>query len=427
MLKILGACFCTLIVSATLFAQQPGNSEELKRKQAEIQQEIDDLKNSLKASHKNTHAGLMQLEMVKKKLRLREQAIGNINQQINIIEGNIGKSKNEIDRLKTELDTLKQQYARSIVYAYQSRSNYDFLNFIFSATSFNDALRRIQYLRDYRVYREKQAAAIVNTQQLLQHKIGSFEISRKEKDAVLEKQQKQKQDLEVEKKERNQVVADLKTHEKEIAKELTAKQKADQKLRRSIDKAIEREIYKAQKDVAKQEAAVVTKPATTSSGVTNVATNKKEIKKSVLEATPEAFRISGGFETNKGRLGWPIDKGLIKIHFGPYKIEGMGGIKYNSRGLTFETEPGAEVKAVFEGEVTSIFDVEGKWTVMVRHGKYFTTYINLSSVSVSKNEKVTAGQVVGKAAVNEAGNGEIDFILLQETKNLDPEKWLRRR
>src|SRR5581483_2348861 len=140
MLKMMATCFWALLVSVTLFAQQqPGaSSEDLKKKQAEIQREIDELRNTLKDTKKNTKASLLQLSMMQKKLRLREQAIGNINQQINIIEGTIGKSKNEIDRLKFELDTLKAQYAKSIVYAYKNRSNYDFLNFIFSAASFND-------------------------------------------------------------------------------------------------------------------------------------------------------------------------------------------------------------------------------------------------------------------------------------------------
>src|SRR5690348_4343164 len=143
MLKKMLTCSLALVLAVTLFAQQqPGSSEELKRKQAEIQREIDDLRNTLKDTKKNTKAGLLQLAMVQKKLRLREQAIGNISEQINMIEGTIGKSRNEIDRLKIELDTLKGQYARSIVYAYKNRSNYDFLNFIFSAASFNDALRR---------------------------------------------------------------------------------------------------------------------------------------------------------------------------------------------------------------------------------------------------------------------------------------------
>jgi peptidoglycan hydrolase CwlO-like protein len=243
MLKMMLTCFLAMAVSVALFAQQqPGSSEELKRKQAEIQQEIDELRSTLRDTKKNTKAGLLQLTMVQKKLRLREQAIGNINQQINVIEGTIGKSKNEISRLKTELDTLKEQYARNIVYAYKNRSNYDFLNFIFSAASFNDALRRVQYLRAYRLYREEQASTIKSTQSLLQGKIAGLESTRKEKDMVLQKQEKQKVELEDEKKEKNEILSKLKAREKEISKELTSKQKADKKLKSDIKADIDREI-----------------------------------------------------------------------------------------------------------------------------------------------------------------------------------------
>ena len=183
------------------------------------------MRTTLKDTKKNTKAGLLQLSMVQKKLRLREQAIGNINQQIGYIEGTIGKSKNEIGRLKVELDTLKQQYAKNIVYAYKNRSNYDFLNFIFSASSFNDALRRVQYLRAYRLYREEQASTIKNTQTLLHDKIAGLESSRKEKDVVLQKQEKQKEELEDEKKEKNEILSKLKAREKEISKEADVKTK----------------------------------------------------------------------------------------------------------------------------------------------------------------------------------------------------------
>src|SRR5690349_11335581 len=257
MLKMMLTGFLAMSVSVALFAQQqqPGNSEDLKRKQAEIQREIDDLRSTLKDTKKNTKAGLLQLSMVQKKLRLREQAIGNISQQINLIEGTIGKSRNEIGRLKGELDTLKLQYAKSIVYAYKNRSNYDFLNFIFSAASFNDALRRVQYLRAYRLYREEQASTIKNTQVLLQGKIAGLESSRKEKDAVLQKQEKQKVELEGEKREKNEILSKLKAREKEISKELTAKQKADIKLKNAIRAAIDREI-KIARDKALAEARV---------------------------------------------------------------------------------------------------------------------------------------------------------------------------
>ncbi|AEW03220.1 hypothetical protein A4D02_04215 [Niastella koreensis] len=471
MLKMMLTCFLTVTVSVTLLAQQQpgGSSDELKRKQADIQREIDELRNTLKDTKKNTKAGLLQLTMVQKKLRLREQAIGNINQQIGYIEGTIGKSKNEIERLKGELDTLKAQYSKNLVYAYKNRSNYDFLNFIFSASSFNDALRRVQYLRAYRLYREEQATTIKNTQVLLHDKIAGLESSRKEKDVVLQKQEKQKEELEDEKKEKNEILSKLKAREKEISKELTAKQRADLKLKSAIGAAIAREIKIARDKAiaeakAKEEADAAenarknaaaesarkareakekedlaakrtTEPKSTPAATAPVAKaepkvepKKEPVKKadSYLESTPEGSRISGSFESNRGRLPWPVEKGNVKIHFGTYSIEGTK-LRGNNPGITLATEPGAVVKAVFEGEVSRIFDIDGNWSVLVRHGKYFTVYSNLSSVSVAKDQKVTSGQMLGRAAANDDGNGEIEFLLMQENRNLDPESWIRRR
>jgi murein hydrolase activator len=436
MLKMMVTCFLALLVSATLLAQQqPGSSEELRRKQAEIQREIDDLRRTLNEAKKSKKAGLGQLAMVQKKLRLREQAIGNISQQINIIQGTIGKSREEIDRLKIELDTLKTQYAKSIVYAYKNRSNYDFLNFIFSAASFNDALRRIEYLRSYRLYREEQADAIKNTQNVLQQKIAGLEETRKAKDDALQKQEKQKHELEAEKKEKNEILSKLKSREKEISKELTAKQKADKKLRNAIKVAIDREIRIArEKAIAEEKARVAAaaaananRPATEPATNTVAAAPKKETKKSsVLESTPEAIRLSGSFEQNRGKMPWPVEKASVKLHYGVYSIEGTR-LKGNNPGITLETEPGAPVRAIFEGEISSVFDVEGNWSVMIRHGKYFTVYSNLATANVKKGQIIGAGQVLGTAANNGDGSGEIEFILMQERRNLDPESWIRRR
>jgi septal ring factor EnvC (AmiA/AmiB activator) len=325
-----------------------------------------------------------------------------------------------------------------------NRSNYDFLNFIFSASSFNDALRRVQYLRAYRLYREEQASTIKNTQSLLQNKIAGLESSRKEKDMVLQKQEKQKVELEDEKKEKNDILSKLKAREKEISKELTAKQKADQKLKSAIGAAIAREIKIARdkamaeaKAKADAEAAVAAKKAASEPKATSPATapvakaepKKEPVKKateSVFESTPEGIRISGSFENNRGKLPWPVEKGNVKIHFGTYSIEGTK-LRGNNPGITLATEAGAVVKAVFEGEVSRIFDIDGNWSVLVRHGKYFTVYSNLASVSVAKDQKVTSGQMLGRAAVNDEGNGEIEFLLMQENRNLDPESWIRRR
>jgi septal ring factor EnvC (AmiA/AmiB activator) len=430
MLKTLLTSFAAILFSLGVFAQQ--GSDELRKKQSEIQKEIDELRQTLDATKKNKKAGLGQLAMIQKKLRLREQAIDNINEQISVIQGNINQSRNEVVRLKNELDTLKVQYEKSVVYAYKNRSNYDFLNFIFSASNFNDALKRVQYLKSYRVYREEQAENIKNTQTLLQQKISNLESSRKQKDVVLQKQEEEKLVLVSERKEKDEFVSKLKAREKELSKELSAKQKADAKLKSAIRVAIAKEVEAAKKralaeEKRKESERIASNKPAASPGSSSAAPKKEASKTaSVFDATPEALSLSNDFEKNRGKLPWPVEKGNVKIHFGTYAIQGTR-ITGNNPGLTIETEQGGVVKSVFEGVVARIFDIEGNWSVLVRHGKYFTVYSNLSSVSVSKDQQIKVGQMLGRASSNEEGNGEIEFLLMQESRNLDPEAWIRRK
>ena len=232
---------------------QTQNRTDLEKQRADIQDEITEVKRSLELTKQNKKASLGQLALLQRKLRLRQAAIYNVNRQIDFIQSDIGNSRNEIAKLKKDLDTLKMQYTKSVVYAYKNRSNYDFLNFIFSASSFNDALKRVEYLKSYRAYREQQTNTILNTQDLLQKKIGNLELSRKEKDEVLAKQEKDRQELAEEKKEKDQVVSKLKSREKELAKELSSKQKADNKLKASIKAAIDREIRIARQKALEEE------------------------------------------------------------------------------------------------------------------------------------------------------------------------------
>ncbi len=422
------------------------NRADLERQRAEIQEEIAAVKRSLDQTTKNRKTSLSQLTLLQKKLKLRQAAINNINKQIDVIQEDISVARNDVDKLKSDLDTLKLQYQKSVIYAYKNRNNYDFLSFIFSASTFNDALKRVAYLKSYRAYREEQSKNIVQTQALLQKKIIGLEKSRKEKDEVLSKQEKEKLALDGERKEQSTVINKLKTREKELNRELTSKQKADNKLRASIKAAIDREIKLARAKALEEEkklkataAAKATaegkttaakpapKPAESSVAAEpvreTVATTKT---KSVFDAAPGGEVISDNFEKNRGKLPWPIDKGNIKINFGKYSIPNTR-ISGTNPGLTLETDQDATVKCIFDGEVVSVFDVEGESNVLVRHGKYFTTYGNLSSTSVTKGTKVKMGQVLGKASTNADGNGEIEFILLLENKNLDPAGWIRRR
>jgi septal ring factor EnvC (AmiA/AmiB activator) len=351
----------------------------------------------------------------------------------------MNQSWREILKLRKELDTLKIQYEESVVYAYKNRSNYDFLNFIFSASSFNDAVKRVEYLKSYRAYREERAQNIARTQVLLQSKISGLKVQREEKDVVLKKQNKEKEVLEDEKKEKDQFVSKLKLRERELQKDLATKKRQDNKLQAALRAAINREVKLARDREAAEEKRHVAEnaanakesnnatsnPAIKPSNIINVAPAKT--KSHPLDPTPEGMIVSENFEKNKGRLPWPVEIGHVTVPFGFYNVEGLKGIEGNSPGITIETQVGIAVKAVFDGQVSSVFNIEGTSAILIRHGKYFTSYSNLSSVSVTKGETVKAGQVIGKAGDNADGTGEIQLILMNEFKNLNPEQWLRRK
>jgi septal ring factor EnvC (AmiA/AmiB activator) len=356
--------------------------------------------------------------------------IENLNAEMKLIDNTIFSNNREIYRLQKQLDTLKQQYSKTIEYAYKNRSNYDMLNFIFTATSFNDAVKRATYLKSYRKYRHEQVDNINRTQKEVSDRIALLTLNKQDKSKVIEEQNQQKKLLESEKNEKNQFVAKLKVQEKEIEKEVAAKKKIEKSLQNSIAAIIKREIEaakrKAEEDARKAAAANVATPTAKPATANATATASPARKTNVLENTPEVTKVSVGFENNRGNLPWPVDKATITSSFGRQRIEGTK-IEEDNGGITIQTVSGASVKAVFEGVVTTVYDVAGSQTVTIKHGKYFTTYFNMSSVSVSKGTKVTMGQVIGRAGENFDGEGEIVFMVNEELRFVNPELWLKRK
>ncbi|MFI5125041.1 MAG: murein hydrolase activator EnvC family protein [Chitinophagales bacterium] len=421
--------FLYLLCSAAVsFAQTPAQTRsDLEKERASIQQQIEEVKHSLDVTKKNKKETLGQLALLQRRLRLRQAAISNINRQINFIQADMNNSWSEILKLKKELDTLRKQYAESVVYAYENRTNYDYLNFIFAASNFNDAVKRVAYLKSYRTYREERAANIQKTHDLLQNKIDGLKTKRIEKDEALVKQNKEKQVLEVEKKEKDEAVTGLQSHEKELRKEMNLKQRQDQKLGNAIAAAIRRAREEAIREAKKNAAASA--PEKTDNAKTNptapVANNsaaaRPAAKPGTTFNTSADVALSDDFEKNRGHLPWPVASGNIAMRFGPHEY--IKGIVHNNQGITIETPAGTTVTAVFKGAVQSIFNVGDVIAVMIRHGKYFTTYSNLATVSVSKGQQINTGQTLGKLA----DIGQLDFILSDEKDHLfDPEKWLRR-
>jgi len=420
----------TFLVSVFIFSGMAvTNAQEksdMERERQEIQRELADLQKSYNQIKGQRNVTLGQLNVLRRKIQVQERYLSNINREIRYLNDDIYRSTLEINKMQKQLDTLKSQYARSVVYAYKNRSAYDFLNFIFSASNFNDALKRIQYLKSYRSYREQQVNSIVETQRQIQRRkqlqIGQME----EKKLAVQNQAKQVEVLETQKKEKDVAVSQLKSKEKELKGQIASKQKRDRDLKRSLAAIVRREIEKA-KEEAKKNAAV---PKTTPANPNESVTSTKPVvtaPKSYLDLNAADVTLNAEFARNKGKLPWPVDNGFTSIHFGTYEIEGTK-LKGDNPGITISTPAGASVKAVFSGEVAAVANLGDGMMVTLRHGKYFTTYSNLTSVSVGKGSSVSTGQAIGRAGQSDdASGGQIDFILMIETKNVNPEPWLRRR
>ena len=406
------------------------SKDELESQRKQIQQEIEDLRKSQSAIKKNKKESLGQLARIRNLIKKRDAVIETINRQVQLINDDIHTNNREIARLKNELDTLKAQYARTIEYAYKNRSSYDMLNFIFSAVSFNDAIKRVAYLKAYREYRGKQVDNIYQTQTLLAQKNQTLAANKSLKTQTLSEQSQQMKKLEEEKKQKNAVVSKLKLKEKELDKQLTSKRKLENNIRSSIAAIIRREIMEAEKaEKAKRDAAA--KAAGTTKVAAPIASTSSRAA-SKLENTPEVTAVSVGFENNRRKLPWPVAKGDITGPFGRHKIEGTRLYEDNI-GVYIQTNIGAPVKAVYEGTVSSVHSFGAVSAVTIRHGKYLTTYYNLTGISVNKDQDIKLGQVIGKAAESEDedGIGKVLFVVTvvvgNNPKYLNPEDWIKPR
>ena len=417
--------FVFVFSSCFLFAQTEDKAQ-LEKERQEIQKEIKEIQGEYDKLKGKTKQIVGQYNLIDRKIKLQNKYISNISKELRMIDDDIYLSNVEIYRLSKLLDTLRAQYSRSVVYAYKNRSNYDFLNFIFSASSFNDAVKRVTYLKSYRAYREQQVNTIKETQALIAKRKQDQLSKKKQKDDALQNQTEQAKALEGQKKEKDVVINQLKSQEKDLQKQLTAKKKKDKDLQNAITSIINREIAAARKKAA-DEAAKNTKPVITDPGVSKN-TKPNVVRESVVFNTEADLKLNADFEKNKLRLPWPIDEGTVCIHYGPYQIE-KTKIKGDNPGITICTpQPGNNVKSVFSGEVVSVFNIGDSKSVMIRHGKYFTVYSNLSSVSVSKGGNVNTGQSIGRVGVDdETGEGgKLEFLLMVENKKLNPEQWLHR-
>ena len=444
--------FLVLFTLSFVGASAQQSREELQKKEQELKKELSDLNRQLSETQKNKKLSLNELALIKRKVAKREELVRGINNQINELDNTIYLNEMDIYRLRKELDTLKLKYAKSIVFAYKSRGSYEYLNFLFSARNFNDAIKRMAYLKSYRQNRETQAVAISQSRAMLTQKVDVLNSNKKERLVTLSAQSEQLKVLQEDKKAQDKVVAQLKGQESVIAKQIKDKEKQRVRMQQAVMAIIKREIEEAARkdkiakqkaidDAKKNAAAATAKNNTADNAVKNntAATNNAKNNEPIVlakagsrpyspfESTEEGRETSMHFEQNRGRLPWPVDRGNVFIEFGVSTVPGTK-LKQNSDGIHIALPEGSAVKSVADGEVSYVGEVNGDQVVMVRHGKYFTVYQQLSSASVSVGKEVKAGSMLGRSGKSIDGEGSIIFTINNERGvPLNPDQWLRPR
>ena len=444
--------FLVLFIMTVVSASAQQSREELQKKEQELKKELSDLNRQLSETQKNKKLSLNELALIKRKVAMREELVKGINNQINDLDNTIYLNEMDIYRLRKELDTLRLKYAKSIVFAYKNRGSYEYLNFLFSARSFNDAIKRMTYLKSYRQNRETQAIAIAQSRAMLTQKVDVLNTNKKERVVTLTAQSQQLKVLQEDKKAQDKVVAQLKGQESVIAKQIKDKEKQRVRMQQAVMAIIKREIDEAARkekiakqkaiDDAKKNAAAATAKNNTNtdnSAKNNTAVNSAKNNEPIVltksgsrpyspfESTEEGRETSMHFEQNKGRLPWPVDRGNVFIEFGVSTVPGTK-LTQKSDGIHIALPEGSVVKSIADGEVSYVGEVNGDQVVMVRHGKYFTVYQQLSSASVSVGKEVKAGSMLGRSGKSIDGEGSIIFTINNERGvPLNPDQWLRPR
>ena len=413
-----------LIVCLLFFIASPSFSQtkkELEKKKDLIQKDIEYTNQLLNQTKKNKSSSLIQLVTLNKKISYRSDLIGNISTEIHVVDKEIGNVSVNIDSLDNTLKRLKGQYATMLYYAYKNQSAYSKLMFIFSSDGLNQAYKRMLYLRQLSNYRIQQRDLIVQLQDSLNGKKSKLVDVKTDKKHLLHQQEKQIKELDKEKKEQVEVLNTLASREKKLRGDLKEKQKKQQQLSAKIEEIIRREILAA-RAAARRKAA---------SGATASKSTKKidnSNSAAILSSTPEALKLSNDFENNKGRLPWPVERGIISSSFGRHSHPVWKDVVVNNNGVDINSSKGAKALSIFEGKVIYVLMVVDKYAVLVQHGEYFTLYSNLEKVFVKVDDKVMIRQPIGIVQTNdEEGKTELHLEIWRGSNKMDPEVWIASR
>lgn len=395
--------FMVLCMAPEITFGQTEEQRSLEAKREKLQNEIRDINRLLFAEKKERGSVLDQMEALDKKIIVRQQLIRVTNQQSNLLNRQINANIKNISKLRNDLKTLKEDYGLMIQKSYQNRSKQSRLMFLLSSQDFFQAFKRLQYMKQYTDYRRDQGEQIVVKTDDLAKLNKDLNEERKVKEVLIAQNRKAKNQLYKEIQTQKELLESIRQNESKYAASIKKKEKESKKIDKQIDKLIREAIAAANKK-----------------------TGKKVINTSKFMLTPEATIVAHNFTANKGKLIWPVEKGIKSQGFGVYRDPIYPGIKHESNGVIIATDEGAIARSIFEGEVIAILSVPGgNKGIQIKHGNFISTYYNLSELYVKKGDRVDLKTKLGKVYTNRSnGQTRLKFYLYEDTSKLNPEEWV---
>lgn len=366
---------------------------QLQQEKKENLQKIEEAKKILAETTSKKKNTLGQLNALNQRIKAQQDLISSIRAELNLLNEDIEETNLIIDALEEDIQQLKEEYSAMVYAAYKANQGFNKLTFIFSASSFNEFLMRLQYMGQYSETRKKQADQIVKVQKTLTDQITVIESKRSEKNSLLAEQLKESRSLTTLKSNQSSLVANLRSKENQLQSDMEKREAAVARL----DKLI--------KDIIKEELA----------------------KAEAATDNTSSLALSNQFADNKAKLPWPVS-GFITQEFGRHPHPVLKGITVNSTGINIQTRSNEKVKAIFNGEVTTVAFIKTLGNaVFLKHGDYFTVYAGLKKVYVKIGQSISTNQEIGEVLTDANGVSELKFELHKSTTPLDPKLWLTRK
>lgn len=420
---------CMLLISSVSFAQK--DSDKLRNEQKKLESQIANTKSLLQASQKNTATSLQELRLIENQVKFRERLLNNYDDQIRSAELAIREKNQGISALEDNITKLKSQYKKLLIYAYKKRNKYGQMMYIFSSSSVEEARKRKVYLDKFAEIQEKQLILIRQNKVLLAEEITTIEAEKSRKLVLVGSKREERAQILKDKVAKEEIYTKFKNEENDILAQLKIKEGEKDKLQRKIKKAIEAEIAAEQKRAEKERKAREKAAKEAKAAKANKPDPAdKPAAPAPFAVTKESETLGKNFASNKGKLPWPVEKGTITENYGRNPHPTVKNIYTQNNGVDISTPKNATIRAVFEGEVTSVFSIQGAGkVVIVKHGNYRTVYSNLQDVYVSKGSKITTKAPIGSLLPNPDGtvsvaHFEIHVVTDKGIDKLNPNLWI---